>query len=78
MIQEDHTPKYWYDRQTAKIAQQFPLTPDEAFEDADRMVDYAELPAFSSLPRCIVDELDQDTIDKLEKNEEKRIRRPGL
>ena len=66
MTQEESTgPVFWYDKVTARISKEYPLTQEEAFEEADRMVDYAELPAFSSLPHCIVDELDSLTVERL-------------
>ena len=45
-------------------------TYQEAYEEeATRMVDYAELPAFSSLPSCVKSLLSQEAIEKLKKND---------
>jgi len=73
MTQEESTgPVYWYDKVTARISREYPLTPDEAFEEDQRLVDYAELPAFSSLPRCIQEQFDDLTINRLRNDEQDR------
>jgi len=57
MTQESTGPVYWYDQQTSRISKEYPIAQDEAFEEDLRMVDYAELPAFSSLPLCVIEEM---------------------
>jgi len=45
-------------------------TYQEAYEEeATRMVDYAELPAFSSLPSCVKGLLNEETVEKLKEND---------
>ena len=69
-------PTYKFDSKNSRILREYSF--EEVFEEANLMVDYAELPAFSALPLCIREQLNDETIKKLQEYESRNNKKSHI